>query len=123
MPEKSSAEEVKDFGEIVKIDEKKIQSHLDTVIRGTVEETLNALLEEEAKALCNAARYERTDARRDYRAGHYGRKLHTKAGEVKLKIPKLRSLPFETAIIERYRRRESLVEEALIARCTLRACL
>ena len=59
MPEKSSAEEVKDFGEIVKIDEEKIQSHLDTVIRGTVEETLNALLEEEAKALCNAARYER----------------------------------------------------------------
>jgi transposase-like protein len=29
-------------------------------------------------------------------------------------VPKLRSLPFETAIIERYRRRESSVEEALI---------
>jgi putative transposase len=114
MSKESSAEEAKDFGEIVKIDEKKIQSHLDMVVRGTVEETLNALLEEEAKALCNAARYERTDARRDYRAGHYGRKLHTKAGEVKLKVPKLRSLPFETAIIERYKRRESSVEEALI---------
>jgi putative transposase len=114
MPEKASAEEAKDFGEIVKIDEKKIQSHLDTVIRGTVEETLNEMLEEEAKALCNAARYERTDARRDYRAGHYSRNLHTKAGKVNLKIPKLRSLPFETAIIERYRRRESSIEEALI---------
>jgi transposase-like protein len=31
-----------------------------------------------------------------------------------LKVPKLRSLPFETAIIERYRRREPSVEEALI---------
>ena len=29
-------------------------------------------------------------------------------------MPKLRSLAFETAIIERYRRRESSVEEALI---------
>jgi transposase-like protein len=40
--------------------------------------------------------------------------LHTKAGEVELKVPKLRTLPFETAIIERYRRRETSVEEALV---------
>jgi transposase-like protein len=31
-----------------------------------------------------------------------------------LKVPKLRSLPFDTAIIERYRRRETSVEEALL---------
>jgi hypothetical protein len=43
--------------------------------------------------------------------GHYGRKLQTKAGEVRLKVPKLRQQTFETAIIERYRRRESSVEE------------
>jgi transposase-like protein len=48
------------------------------------------------------------------RAGHYKRKLHTKAGEVELKIPKPRGAKFETAIIERYRRRESSVEEALM---------
>jgi len=40
--------------------------------------------------------------------------LDTKAGQVNLKVPKLRTLTFETAIIERYRRRESSVEEALI---------
>jgi len=44
----------------------------------------------------------------------YERKLQTKAGEVMLRIPKLRMQTFETAIIERYRRRESSVEEALI---------
>jgi hypothetical protein len=38
----------------------------------------------------------------------------TKAGEVRLRVPKLRQQTFETAIIERYRRRESSVEEALI---------
>src|SRR5215475_902256 len=64
--------------------------------------------------LCNAQRYERSGARRDTRAGHYQRGLQTKAGEVRLRVPKLRQQTFETAIIERYRRRESSVEEALI---------
>src|ERR1700757_4002156 len=98
----------------VKVDEARIQEHLDDVVRRTVEETLNALLEAEADELCGAKRYERTATRRDTRAGHYQRQLHTKAGEVELKVPKLRNLPFETAIIERYRRRESSVEEALV---------
>ena len=68
----------------------------------------------EADRLCNAQRYERSEARQDSRVGSYERTLHTKAGEVSLKVPKLRRQTFETAIIERYRRRESSVEEALI---------
>jgi transposase-like protein len=103
-----------DLGKVIQIDEERIQQHLGELVRGTVEETLNKLLDAEADQLCNAARYERTEARRDQRAGHYQRKLHTKAGEVTLKMPKLRQHKFETAIIERYRRRESSVEEALI---------
>ena len=99
---------------VITIDDERIRNHLDRVVRGSVEETLNALLEAEADRLCNAQRYERTDVRRDTRAGHYERKLQTKAGEVRLKVPKLRAQTFETAIIERYRRRESSVEEALI---------
>jgi transposase-like protein len=79
-----------------------------------VEETLNGMLDAEADRLCRAARYERTADRVDTRAGSYERKLQTKAGEVKLKVPRLRSLSFETQIIERYRRRESSVEEALM---------
>ena len=84
------------------------------MVRSSVEETLNALLQAEADQICKAGRYERSPERVDTRAGHYERKLETKAGAVVLKMPKLRSLPFETAIIERYRRRESSVEEALI---------
>ena len=99
---------------VIKIDDERIKGHLDRVVRGTVEETLNALLDAEADRLCNAQRYERTAARRDTRAGHYERNLETKAGEVTLKVPKLRQQTFETAIIERYRRREASVEEALI---------
>lgn len=101
-------------GEIIQINEAEVKEHLGEIVRGTVQETLNQLLEEEAERLCNAKRYERTEARRDTRAGYYRRKLQTSAGEVEIKMPKLRTLTFETAIIERYRRRESSVEEALI---------
>ena len=100
--------------QIIHIEQDQLTKHLDKVVRGTVEQTLNALLDAEADRLCQAGKYERTDARKDTRAGHYNRKLETKAGEVNLKVPKLRTLTFETAIIERYRRRESSVEEALI---------
>ena len=99
---------------VVRIDEEQIRDHLGKIVRGSVEETLNALLDAEADRLCNAGRYERTEARRDTRAGSYERSLHTRAGEVRLKVPKLRRQTFETAIIERYRRRETSVEEALI---------
>ena len=102
------------FSNVITIDDERIKNHLERVVRGSVEETLNALLDAEADRLCNAQRYERSEARRDTRAGHYERNLQTKAGAVRLKIPKLRRQTFETAIIERYRRRESSVEEALI---------
>ncbi len=92
----------------------RIQDQLKHIVRGSVEETLNALLDGEADRLCRAGRYERTDARQDTRAGAYQRKLQTTAGEVRLKVPKLRRQTFETAIIERYRRREASVEEALM---------
>lgn len=111
---KQSLKAVKPLNRVIQIDEGKIQDHLGKVVRKTVEDTLNGLLEAEADRLCKATRYERTPKRRDTRAGHYTRKLHTKAGEVELKVPKLRTLPFETAIIERYKRRESSVEESLI---------
>jgi transposase-like protein len=101
-------------GKIINIDEKKLQGHLDEMVRSTVEETLNTMLDKEAEELVGAGKYERTDTRRDTRAGHYERKLDTKAGRVRLRVPKLRKLTFETAIIERYRRRESSVEEALV---------
>jgi putative transposase len=82
------------------------------VVRRSVDETLNGLLEAEADQLCGAQRYERSPDRADTRAGSYEQRLETKAGQVTLKVPRLQSLPFETQIIERYRRRESSVEEA-----------
>jgi len=103
-----------EFDEIIKIDGGKVREHVGEVVRQSVEETLNGLLDAEADELCGARRYERSVERLDTRAGHYERKLQTKAGEVSLKVPRLRNLPFETEIIERYRRRESSIEEAMM---------
>ena len=100
--------------DIIHLNEAEIKKQLYGLVRNTVEETLNVMLDEEADLITKAHRYERTKERADTRAGHYTRKLLTQVGEVKLKVPKLRNLPFETAIIERYRRREESVEEALI---------
>lgn len=99
---------------IIHLNEGAIKQELKELVRQSVEETLNNLLEQEAAELTNAGRYERTENRKGYRSGHYERDLITTSGEVKLKMPKLKGVAFETAIIERYRRRESSVEEALI---------
>ena len=99
---------------IIQLNEETVKSELKELVRNSVEETLNALLNKEAEELTNASKYERTESRQGYRSGHYSRKLTTTSGEVTLNIPKLKGVPFETAIIECYRRRESSVEEALI---------
>ena len=99
---------------IVQLNEEVIKGQIKELVRGSVEETLNELLEKEAESLTQAARYERSEARQGYRSGHYDRNLTTTSGDVTLHVPRLKGVSFETAIIERYRRRESSVEEALI---------
>ncbi len=99
---------------IVTLNEESLRSDLRELVRKTVEDTLNGLLEAEADDLVGAERYERTAEREAYRAGHYDRGLTTSSGEVTIHMPKLKGARFTTAIIERYRRRESSVEEAMI---------
>jgi transposase-like protein len=111
---KTVAEKRTESKPVIAVNESEIKAQLGQLVRQSVEETLNGLLEAEADRLCKAGRYQRSADRVDTRAGHYPRQLQTPAGAVKLRVPKLRSLPFETQIIERYRRRESSVEEALL---------
>lgn len=99
---------------IIQLNEDFIKHDLKDLVSSSVEETLNALPDKEADELVNAQKYERSSDRQGYRSGHYKRNFQTTAGEVELNVPKLKGVPFETAIIERYRRRESSVKEALI---------
>ena len=95
-------------GQIITINEEGVRSELGALVRQTVEETLNIMLDAEADELCKASKYEERSAERaSTRAGHYTRMLHATAGSLKLKVPRLRNVPFETAIIERYKRREA----------------
>ena len=87
---------------IIQLNEDLIKHDLKDLVRSSVEETLNALLDHEADELVNASKYERTENRHGYRSGHYERNFTTTAGDVKLKVPKLKGIQFETAIIERY---------------------
>jgi len=99
---------------IIQLNQDVIHTELKELVKNSVEETLNAMLDAEAEKLVHAERYARDEQRTGYRAGHYDRKFTTAAGEVNLRMPKLKGVAFETAIIERYRRRETSVEEALI---------
>ena len=100
--------------DILQLNQEVIHTELKELVKNSIEETLNAMLDAEADRLVNADRYARDEQRRGYRAGHYERNFTTTSGDVTLKMPKLKGLTFETSIIERYKRRETSVEEALI---------
>ena len=93
--------------------EESLRADLRELVRRTAGNTLNGLLEEEAGDLVGAERHGRTADREAYRAGHHERSLTTSSGEVTIRMPKLKGMRFTTAIIERYRRRETSVEEAM----------
>ena len=99
---------------IVSFDEEAVKSELRELVGKTIEETVNAMLDEEADQLVGAGPYERTDERATYRAGHYERGFTTTPGQVTLKMPKLKGMCFATAVVERHKRRETSVEEAII---------
>src|SRR6201981_2111046 len=109
MKEQAMSDEngVKAMSQVIQIDEARIRDHLGEMVRGTVEETLNALLDAEADQLCGAGRYERSEARQDTRAGSYERTLQTKAGDVNLKIPKLRRQTRASVSLSRWHRDEA----------------
>ena len=73
---------------IVQLNEEAIKGQIKELVRGSVEKTLNELLEAEAEKLTQAARYERNEQRQGYRSGHYNRNLTTTSGDVTLKVPK-----------------------------------
>ncbi len=86
---------------IVQLNEEVIKGQLKELVRGSVEETLNALLEQEAERLTQAVRYERNEQRRGYRSGHYSRNRTITSGDATLHVPRPKGVSFETAIIQR----------------------
>lgn len=95
---------------IVSFDEQAVKGELRELVRKTIEEAINAMLDEEADQLVGAGSYEHAA----YRAGHCERGFTTTSGQLTLKMPKLKGMRFAAAVIERCKRRETSVEEAII---------
>ena len=74
------------MADIIQFNQEEIKSQLGELVRQSVEDTLNAMLDAEADQITQAHKYERTEKRLDTRAGHYNRTLATKAGGVTLKV-------------------------------------
>jgi len=85
-------------------------------VKGAVRDVFEAVLEAEAQELLQARPYERTTTRRDYRNGKRQRQLLTRVGDITLNVPRLRTVPFQSQIVDRYKRMESSLEEALLER-------
>ncbi len=99
---------------LVRFDEDEVQTYLAESVKNAVRDVFEAVMEAEAQEMLQARPYERTTTRRDYRNGKRRRKLTTRVGEVELSVPRLRTVPFQSQIIDRYKRMECSLEEALI---------
>ena len=84
---------------IVSFDEQAVKDELRELVRKTIEETISAMLDEEADQLVGAGPYERTDERG----------FTTTSGQVTLKMPKLKGMRLATAVVERHKRRRTRV--------------
>ena len=99
---------------ILQVNQPMFETQLDRMVSQKVNEILNRMPDAEADEITGAARYGRSGGRKAYQAGHCGRDPTVKAGKMTVRVPKLKGAVFESAAIERYRRREESVEEALI---------
>ena len=100
-------------GNIIQLNEDLIKNNLKDLVRNSVEETLNALLDHEADELVRAGKYERTGDRKGYRSGHYERNFGTTSGEVRLRVPKLKGIQFETIMGPLSRPRSKILRVAV----------
>jgi len=90
-----------------------IQELLQERMRLAIRHTLVTILEEEVNEFIQAALYQRTPERRDYRNGYYMRDLVTTVGEVEdLEVPRTRK-GFRTQLFERYHRRQEDLDESI----------
>ena len=81
---------------IIQIDQNLFETKLDRLVTEKMTQILNAMLDAEADEITGAARYERKEGRKAYRAGHYERTLTAKAGRLELRVPKLKGAVFES---------------------------
>lgn len=81
-----------------------VNSNIDTVVRSAIVLVLNEYMEKERDQYLQAAAYERSTERLDYRNGYYERDFTMSIGKLKLKVPRTRNGEFSTSVFEKYAR-------------------
>lgn len=69
---------------IIQLNEEVVKGEIRDLVRKSVEETLNEMLDAEAEEPVGASKYERCEEREGYRSGHYTRNFTTTSGDVNL---------------------------------------
>ncbi len=95
------------------IDVKALLARDEAFIRSVVRGALQEMLEREMTEALGAGKGERTEARRGYRSGYYGRTLITRVGKLELRVPQDRDGRFSTELFARYQRSERALVAAL----------
>ena len=78
-------------------------AEVDDRIRQAAETIYQALIEAELTAVIGAHPHQRTEARAGLRNGHRARTITTTAGDLELRIPRLRAGSFFPSVLERLR--------------------
>ncbi len=93
-----------------------------SLVKQSVEDTFNTLLDQEAVELTNAAKYERSSQRNGCRSGHYSRNLQTTAGTISLKVPKLKGIPLKRLLLSVIAAAKAVLKK-LLSKCIWRVFL
>ncbi|MDB2613781.1 transposase, partial [Chlamydiales bacterium] len=102
------------------IKSKMIAEILEGLINGGVEnfapvleKLLNELMKIERENCINAKPFERTESRKGYANGFKDKTLHSRSGELKLKVPQVRDLDFYPSCLEKGCRSEKALKLAI----------
>lgn len=81
-----------------------MNSNIDAVVKSSIVLILNEFMEKERDEYLQAAAYERSAERRDYRNGYYERELILSIGKIKLRVPRTREGEFSPTAFEKFSR-------------------
>jgi transposase-like protein len=87
---------------------------LDKATKEFKKQAIEVALEAERSEILLCRSYERTNGRTDYRNGYWTRYIILKDGRLEIKMPRIRGLGYERAVIRRYQQRTKDVDAALL---------
>ena len=95
-------------------DLKQMLSEDGDLLKTIIEQTVQQVLEAEMEEALQAAKGERSEQRLGYRSGYYNRTLVTRVGKIELRVPQDRQGRFRTEVFERYQRSEKALVAAML---------